>query len=152
MRSYKNVESAFSVSFFPVHTTSMKNYNHILSTDNKGYAALKFEELKNPGVFPGQVWYPPVPITFLRFGVHVHFFKGWQSFVSGHWQGSVVGAFAQSSEGDATPNIEDAKCEGTDELCYYNTSTCPENLNDVSAANETTRCYDWHSRYIYKSV
>lgn len=49
----------FLLSFFPVHTTSMKNYNHMLSTDNKGYAALKFEELKNPGTFPGQVSIQP---------------------------------------------------------------------------------------------
>ena len=45
-------------SFFAVHTTSMKNYNHLVSTDNKGYAALQMEQYLNPGTLPGQVHSP----------------------------------------------------------------------------------------------
>ena len=33
----------------------MKRDNHLISTDNKGYAAQRFESIYNQGAFPGQV-------------------------------------------------------------------------------------------------
>ena len=42
-------------SWFPVHCTSMNNTNHLISSDNKGYAAQMFEKVKNGheiGVYP----------------------------------------------------------------------------------------------------
>jgi len=43
------------LSFFAVHGTSLNNTNRLVSGDNKGYASLVFEQLKNPkGTLPGQ--------------------------------------------------------------------------------------------------
>lgn len=43
------------INWFPVHGTSMNNSNHLISGDNKGYAALLFEEQFNPpGTLPGK--------------------------------------------------------------------------------------------------
>jgi len=39
--------------WFAVHGTSMNNTNKLLSGDNKGYAALRFEEYLNDGAMPG---------------------------------------------------------------------------------------------------
>ena len=47
------------------------------------------------------------------------------------WQASIIGAFAQSNEGDATPNIRGDLCDGTMEPCSYKRSTCPEDALDV---------------------
>ena len=52
----------------------------------------------------------------------------------------MLGAFAQSAEGDSSPNIDGERCEGTDEYCYYNTSTCPEDVQNVSISYECP-CY-----------
>jgi neutral ceramidase len=43
------------ISFFGVHETSMKNFNHLVSSDNKGVAAQYMERYLNPGQLPGQV-------------------------------------------------------------------------------------------------
>ena len=43
-------------SLFPVHTTTMKRYNHLISTDNKGYASYLFEQAYNNNTLnPGEV-------------------------------------------------------------------------------------------------
>jgi neutral ceramidase len=43
------------INFFAVHGTSLNNTYNLVSGDNKGYAGLKFEEMKNgPSVLPGQ--------------------------------------------------------------------------------------------------
>jgi neutral ceramidase len=61
-----------AINWFAVHGTSMGNDNHLISGDNKGYAAYLFEQAKGTNYL--------VDETF-------------------------VAAFAQSDEGDATPNI-----------------------------------------------
>ena len=33
----------------------MKNFNHLVSSDNKGYAVIMMEKYLNPGAFPGKV-------------------------------------------------------------------------------------------------
>ena len=42
-------------SWFAVHCTSMNNTNHLISSDNKGYASQMFEMAKNGGKFPAVV-------------------------------------------------------------------------------------------------
>lgn len=82
------------ISWFAVHCTSMNNTNHLISSDNKGYASLLFEMSKNGGVFP--------------------------SFD----QGKFVAAFAQANEGDVSPNTAGPKCLDTGKPCDAITSTC----------------------------
>ena len=61
-----------AINWFAVHGTSMGNDNHLISGDNKGYAAYLFEKAKETNYVADE--------TF-------------------------VAAFAQSDEGDSTPNI-----------------------------------------------
>lgn len=43
------------LNWFAVHGTSMNNTNHLISSDNKGYAAILFEQEMNPaGTLPGK--------------------------------------------------------------------------------------------------
>ncbi|XP_069836426.1 putative neutral ceramidase C [Dendropsophus ebraccatus] len=42
------------VSWFAVHAVSMPNTNHLISSDNMGYASYLFEQAKNPGFLPGE--------------------------------------------------------------------------------------------------
>ena len=44
-------------SWFAVHTVSMNNSNHLISSDNKGYASYLFEQDMNDGAPMGQVPY-----------------------------------------------------------------------------------------------
>lgn len=44
------------INWFAVHATSMNNTNRLISSDNKGYASLLFEEELNPGHLPGKVF------------------------------------------------------------------------------------------------
>ncbi|ELU11671.1 hypothetical protein CAPTEDRAFT_130746 [Capitella teleta] len=88
------------LSLFPVHTTSMKNDNHLVSSDNKGYAAQMMERALNRGKFP---------------------LKG---------SCDVIAAFAQTAEGDVSPNTNHARCEEDDSLCDSRTSTCLADKRD----------------------
>lgn len=53
------VSRAFSVralpSWFAVHPVSMNNSNHLVNSDNVGYASYLFEQEKNKGMLPGEV-------------------------------------------------------------------------------------------------
>lgn len=43
------------LNWFAVHATSMNNTNHLISSDNKGYASILFEqEFNPPGTLPGK--------------------------------------------------------------------------------------------------
>jgi len=43
------------LNWFAVHGTSMNNTNHLISSDNKGYASILFEhEFNPPGTLPGK--------------------------------------------------------------------------------------------------
>ncbi|KAG8435546.1 hypothetical protein GDO86_013471 [Hymenochirus boettgeri] len=42
------------ISWFAVHAVSMPNTNHLISSDNLGYAAYLFEQEKNNGSLPGE--------------------------------------------------------------------------------------------------
>lgn len=67
------------LNWFSVHGTAMNNTNTLISSDNKGYASLLFERLRN----------------------------GNDTLIG---RGDFVGAFSQTSEGDASPNIRGAFC------------------------------------------
>ncbi|OZJ05074.1 hypothetical protein BZG36_02088 [Bifiguratus adelaidae] len=81
------------LNWFAVHCVSMNNSNHLISSDNKGYAAYLVEKL----------------------------FNGPDSLAG---QGPFVAGFAQSNEGDSSPNTIGAFCLDTDEPCDISTSTC----------------------------
>ncbi|RUS88499.1 hypothetical protein EGW08_003757 [Elysia chlorotica] len=80
------------ISWFAVHCTSMNNTNHMLSSDNKGYASMLFEAEMNNNAAPGQ--------------------------------GPFVAAFAQSNEGDVSPNTKGPHCIDSGKPCDILTSTC----------------------------
>ncbi|OWK07681.1 hypothetical protein Celaphus_00008435 [Cervus elaphus hippelaphus] len=42
-------------SWFAIHPVSMKNTNHLVNSDNVGYASYLFEQEKNKGYLPGEV-------------------------------------------------------------------------------------------------
>ncbi|NP_001123830.1 N-acylsphingosine amidohydrolase (non-lysosomal ceramidase) 2 [Xenopus tropicalis] len=42
------------ISWFAVHAVSMPNINHLISSDNLGYASYLFEQEKNSGYLPGE--------------------------------------------------------------------------------------------------
>ncbi|NXK47713.1 ASAH2 ceramidase, partial [Chauna torquata] len=42
------------ISWFAVHPVSMNNTNHLVNSDNMGYASLLFEQEKNKGMLPGE--------------------------------------------------------------------------------------------------
>lgn len=42
-------------SWFAVHPVSMNNTNHLVNSDNVGYASYLFEQEKNKGMLPGEV-------------------------------------------------------------------------------------------------
>ena len=105
-------------SLFPVHTTTMKRYNHLISSDNKGYASYMFERTYNPDSLPGEVsmtsLLPPFPSLPATSNTMLLFEPVTNRRVSS-FQASVVGAFAQTSEGDVTPNIQGDFCDVTGE-------------------------------------
>lgn len=88
----ENGEAVGMINWFPVHCTSMNNSNHLISSDNKGYAEILFEQFMNPKDRPGA--------------------------------GSFVAAFAQSNEGDVSPNTKGPHCTDTGEPCDNIHSTC----------------------------
>lgn len=45
----------FFYSWFAIHPVSMKNTNHLVNSDNVGYASYLFEQEKNKGYLPGEV-------------------------------------------------------------------------------------------------
>lgn len=80
------------INWFPVHCTSMNNTNHLISSDNKGYAEILFENYIDRDVRPGE--------------------------------SAFVAAFAQSNEGDVSPNTRGPHCLDTGEPCDIEHSTC----------------------------
>lgn len=87
---YDSGEYIGILNWFPVHGTSMKNNNTLISSDNKGYASILFEKKMNGGLIG---------------------------------QGPFVAGFAQSNEGDVSPNTKGAFCENG-EPCEPIHSTC----------------------------
>ncbi|RKP23260.1 Neutral/alkaline nonlysosomal ceramidase, partial [Syncephalis pseudoplumigaleata] len=82
------------LNWFATHGTSMNNTNTLVTGDNKGYAAIKFEQAMNPPESP----------------------TGWPE--------GFVAAFSQTNMGDVSPNTEGAKCLDTGLPCDYKHSTC----------------------------
>ncbi|PKU38839.1 neutral ceramidase [Limosa lapponica baueri] len=50
-----NGEDLGLISWFAVHPVSMNNTNHLVNSDNVGYASYLFEQEKNKGMLPGEV-------------------------------------------------------------------------------------------------
>lgn len=82
------------LNWFAVHGTSMNNTNHLISSDNKGAAALFLEQDFNPpGTLPGKA-------------------------------SEFVAIFAQANEGDVSPNTAGPRCIDTGLPCDPMASTC----------------------------
>lgn len=100
------------LSWYAVHGTSMNNSNKLISSDNKGYAAMKFEQDFNDYVNVGKV-----------FGIDclgAHTSNDHNLLV----QGPFVAIFAQANEGDSSPNLKGARCTGSGQPCDFVHSTC----------------------------
>ena len=88
----------------------MNNTNSLLSGDNKGHASLLMEQHMNGNdTLPGRV-----SEDRKRFLLSIGMF----------FQGDFVAAFAQSNEGDVSPNTLGAFCGQSDKRCDFNHSTC----------------------------
>ncbi|CAH2108642.1 unnamed protein product [Euphydryas editha] len=83
----KNGDLLGVMNWFSVHATSMNMSNHLVSSDNLGYAALKLEATLNPSR----------PI--------------------GRYQPNIVAGFFASSIGDVSPNTRGARCEFSGDEC-----------------------------------
>lgn len=82
------------LNWFAVHGTSMNNTNHLISSDNKGAAAIFLEQEFNPiGTMPGQ-------------------------------NKDFIAIFAQANEGDVSPNTAGPRCIDTGLPCDPIASTC----------------------------
>jgi neutral ceramidase len=82
-----------SIAWFAVHCTSMNNSNHLISADNKGYAEYLFEKHMATN---SSVLFKDIPF---------------------------VAAFAQSNEGDVSPNTRGPHCPDGNP-CDNASSTC----------------------------
>ena len=103
-------------SWFAVHCTSMNNTNGLISGDNKGYASYLMEKDMNKGALPGHVR----TTTMLYISIHACILR----LVVCPPQGDFLAAFAQSNEGDVSPNTKGAHCLDTGLPCEFNHSTC----------------------------
>lgn len=103
------------INWYAVHCTSMNNTNPYISSDNKGYASLLFEEQMNGfDIMPGKVCHltlyfltPPISTIVLSFR-----------------KGPFVAAFASSNLGDVSPNTMGARCIDTGLPCDFVQSSC----------------------------
>ncbi|XP_039259847.2 putative neutral ceramidase C [Styela clava] len=87
------------ITWFPVHLTSMNSSNHLINSDNKGRAAILFENsMRNEG----------------------ENMTGKESFSA---------AFAQSHLGDVSPNTAGPRCTDTGLECDFYNSTCPYTIS-----------------------
>ncbi|MCX5207056.1 neutral/alkaline ceramidase [Streptomyces sp. NBC_00237] len=91
LRIARDGELAGALHWFPVHNTSMTNTNTLISSDNKGYAAYKWERLDS-----GTDYLSPQPPA-------------------------LVTAFAQTNAGDMSPNLNLRPGSGPTENEYDNT-------------------------------
>ncbi|MFF0744743.1 neutral/alkaline non-lysosomal ceramidase N-terminal domain-containing protein [Streptomyces sp. NPDC004111] len=91
LRITRDGRPAGAVHWFPVHNTSMTNTNTLISSDNKGYAAYKWERLEGGADYLG----PEPP--------------------------SLITAFAQTNAGDMSPNLNLRPGSGPTEDEYENT-------------------------------
>lgn len=84
-----------SLNWFAVHPTSMTSEYHLISGDNKGYAAYAFEQEMN-----GPTWVQPAG------------------------RGPFVAGFAQGVSGDISPNTRGDYCKNTGKSCENQWSVC----------------------------
>ncbi|MFJ2742466.1 neutral/alkaline non-lysosomal ceramidase N-terminal domain-containing protein [Streptomyces sp. NPDC087440] len=91
LRIDRDGETTGALHFFPVHNTSMTNTNTLISSDNKGYAAYKWERLDNGADYLA----PQAP--------------------------ALITAFAQTNAGDMSPNLNLRPGSGPTDNEYDNT-------------------------------
>ncbi|XP_002993682.2 neutral ceramidase 2 [Selaginella moellendorffii] len=92
-----------TVNWFPVHCTSMNNTNTLVSGDNKGAASRFMED-----------WFDHRSVK-REPSANTSRVRSKTSFVA---------AFAQTNEGDVSPNTLGAFCGDTNLRCDFNHSTC----------------------------
>ncbi|KAK2098624.1 Neutral ceramidase [Saguinus oedipus] len=95
----------------------MNNSNHLVNSDNVGYASYLLEQEKNKGYLPGQLHLESLSII-----IYAAFRKGDSDLQN---KGPFVAAFASSNLGDVSPNILGPHCINTGESCDNPNSTCP---------------------------
>ncbi|XP_012141148.2 neutral ceramidase isoform X2 [Megachile rotundata] len=93
------------INWFAVHPTSMNNTNHLVSSDNVGYASILFEKAMNQESLVGKVRRPSMHGDFDH-------------------RGPFVATFASSNLGDVSPNTRGPKCEFSGKNCSEQ-CTCP---------------------------
>nr|XP_054773965.1 putative neutral ceramidase C [Lytechinus pictus] len=133
------------ISWFAVHPVSMNNTNHLISSDNKGYASYLAEFDRESGTSATRETYlnnTDTRMTVAKFvdenddGLGLismnntnHLIssdnKGYASYLAEKEFGSgFVAAFPNSNQGDVSPNLNGPKCVDTGEPCEMETSTC----------------------------
>jgi neutral ceramidase len=94
-----------AINWFATHNTSMTNRNHLISSDNKGYAAYHWERVVEGLDYLGDLSSPPF-----------------------------VGAFAQTNAGDMSPNLNLRPGSGPTEDQFENTRIIGSRQYDAAAA------------------
>lgn len=54
------------INWFAIHPTSMNNTNHLLSSDNVGYASILFEKMMNNDSLPGKVRILSIKVNYIN--------------------------------------------------------------------------------------
>ncbi|KAI8984590.1 Neutral/alkaline nonlysosomal ceramidase [Mycotypha africana] len=99
----ENYDGLGFISWFAVHGVSVNNTNRLVNGDNKGYAAYLAEKMMNGN-------------------------NGYRN----NFKQRFIAAFAQSNEGDVSPNTLGTYCTGTDTPCDGTRDTkCPNNSQCV---------------------
>ena len=82
----------------------------------------------------------------ILFGAILQFENLLLDMVPCHIQVTFIAAFANTNEGDVTPDVKGATCTDTGEPCDYVTSTCPSNPTDVRLHSL------FYKKYFYTSL
>uniref|UniRef100_A0A146ME47 Neutral ceramidase n=1 Tax=Lygus hesperus TaxID=30085 RepID=A0A146ME47_LYGHE len=92
------------ITWYAVHATSMNNTNHLISSDNVGYASVLFEKKMN------------------------------KKFTNLIGKGPFVAAFASTNLGDVSPNTAGPRCVPSGDPCDAETSTCKDKKDTCIAS------------------
>lgn len=109
LRVQRGEATVGAINWFATHNTSMTNQNHLISSDNKGYAGYVWERLVNG-------------IDYL-------------SDLEGN--PSFIGAFAQTNAGDMSPNLNLHPGDGPTKDEFENTRIIGQRQYDAAAALAT---------------
>lgn len=93
------------INWFPVHCTSMNNTNSLISGDNKG-RTIKL---------PKSIFIELLQCFIFTIGYAELMFEAEMDPEALPGESSFIAAFAQSNEGDVSPNTFGPHCKGTSE-------------------------------------